>query len=84
VLENRVLYRQKFAAVMDILAPVLDVTLPPAGFYLWPQTPVDDTVFTRELFARAHVNVVPGSFLSREADGMNPGANRIRLALVPR
>ena len=82
VLENRVLYRQKFAAVMDILAPVLDVTLPPAGFYLWPQTPVDDTVFTRELFARAHVNVVPGSYLSREADGMNPGANRIRLALV--
>ncbi|MEN9424711.1 MAG: succinyldiaminopimelate transaminase, partial [Pseudomonadota bacterium] len=65
-----------------ILAPVLDVTLPPAGFYLWPQTPVDDTVFTRELFARAHVNVVPGSYLSREADGMNPGANRIRLALV--
>ncbi|MBO0614864.1 succinyldiaminopimelate transaminase [Thiothrix fructosivorans] len=82
VLENRVLYRQKFAAVMDILAPVLDVTLPPAGFYLWPKTPVDDTVFTRELFARAHVNVVPGSYLSREADGMNPGANRIRLALV--
>lgn len=82
VLENRVLYRQKFAAVMDILAPVMEVTMPPAGFYLWPKTPVDDTRFTRELFARAHVNVVPGSYLSRESAGLNPGENRIRLALV--
>lgn len=82
VQENRALYRQKFIAVMDILAPVMDVTLPPAGFYLWPVTPVDDATFTRELFARAHVNVVPGSYLSREANGVNPGANRVRLALV--
>ncbi|WP_445267860.1 succinyldiaminopimelate transaminase [Thiothrix subterranea] len=79
---NRALYREKFTAVMAILAPVMDVSQPAAGFYLWPQTPVDDKIFTRELFARAHVNVVPGSYLSREADGMNPGANRIRLALV--
>ncbi len=79
---NRALYREKFAAVMAILAPVLEVSQPAAGFYLWPQTPVDDTVFTRELFARAHVNVVPGSYLSREANGVNPGAGRVRLALV--
>ncbi len=82
VQQNRVLYRQKFAAVMDILAPVLDVRLPEAGFYLWPKTPVDDETFTRELFAQAHVNVVPGSYLSREVNGLNPGANRVRLALV--
>jgi N-succinyldiaminopimelate aminotransferase len=79
---NRALYRQKFSAVMDILAPVMDVTMPQAGFYLWPKTPVDDETFTRELFARAHVNVVPGSYLSREAQGHNPGRNRVRLALV--
>lgn len=79
---NRVLYRQKFAAVMDILAPVLDVKMPQAGFYLWPTTPVDDETFTRELFAQAHVNVVPGSYLSRAVAGLNPGANRVRLALV--
>lgn len=79
---NRALYRQKFTAVMDILAPVMEVIMPPAGFYLWPKTPVDDTHFTRELFARAHVNVVPGSYLSRESAGLNPGANRVRLALV--
>ena len=83
VQENRALYRQKFTAVMDILAPVMDVTLPPAGFYLWPVTPVDDATFTRELFARAHVNVVPGSYLSREANGVNPGANRVRLYGCP-
>lgn len=82
VQENRVLYRQKFTAVMDILAPVMDVKMPPASFYLWPKTPVDDETFTRELFARAHVNVVPGSYLSREVNGLNPGANRVRLALV--
>lgn len=82
VQENRRLYRQKFAAVMDILAPVLDVKMPQAGFYLWPKTPLDDETFTREMFAQAHVNVVPGSYLSREVNGLNPGANRIRLALV--
>ena len=67
---------------MAILAPVLDVSLPPASFYLWPKTPVDDETFTRELFVRAHVNVVPGSYLSRAVDGQSPGANRVRLALV--
>lgn len=82
VQENRALYRQKFQAVLPILQPVLEVSLPPAGFYLWPQTPVDDETFTRELFARAHVSVVPGSYLSRPADGINPGAKRVRLALV--
>ena len=79
---NREQYRQKFAAVMEILAPVLDVKMPDAGFYLWPQTPVDDETFTREVFAQTHVNIVPGSYLSRAVNGVSPGANRVRLALV--
>lgn len=79
---NRVLYREKFDAVLEILQPVLDVQRPDGSFYLWPKTPVDDTLFTRELFAREHVTVVPGSYLSREVDGLNPGANRVRMALV--
>lgn len=79
---NREQYRQKFAAVMEILAPVLDVKMPDAGFYLWPQTPVDDETFTREVFAQAHVNIVPGSYLARAVNGVSPGANRVRLALV--
>jgi N-succinyldiaminopimelate aminotransferase len=82
VRENRDLYRQKFAAVLEILSPVLAVTAPDASFYLWPQTPVDDETFTRELFAQQNVTVVPGSYLSREANGINPGANRVRMALV--
>lgn len=82
VIANRQAYRDKFSAVIEILSPVLDVQRPQGGFYLWPQTPVDDTVFARELYARYHVTVLPGSFLSREADGINPGHNRVRIALV--
>ncbi len=79
---NRDLYREKFAAVLEILAPVLDVQLPDGGFYLWAKTPIDDQTFTRDLYVQEHVTVVPGSYLSREVDGHNPGAQRIRMALV--
>lgn len=79
---NRDLYREKFDAVLKILAPVMDVQRPDGGFYLWARTPGDDTLFTRDLFASEHVTVVPGSYLSREVDGVNPGAGRVRMALV--
>lgn len=79
---NRDLYREKYDAVLDILGGVLDVQRPDGGFYLWAKTPVDDTTFTRELFAHEHVTVVPGSYLSREVNGINPGAGRVRMALV--
>jgi len=79
---NRDLYREKFDAVLAILDGVLDVQRPDGGFYLWAKTPMDDEAFTRELFAREHVTVVPGSYLSREVDGTNPGAGRVRMALV--
>lgn len=82
VLANRELYREKFDAVLTILDGVLDVQRPDGGFYLWAKTPTDDETFTRELFAREHVTVVPGSYLSREVNGINPGAGRVRMALV--
>lgn len=82
VAENRALYRRKFDAVLEILKPVLDVNKPEAGFYLWPKLPIDDETFTRELYARENVLALPGSYLSRPAQGANPGANRVRLALV--
>ncbi len=82
VRENRERYREKFDAVLAILAPVLDVQRPDAGFYLWAKTPIDDTEFARRLFAEQNVTVLPGSYLSREAHGVNPGAGRIRMALV--
>lgn len=79
---NREQYRAKFTAVLDILAPVLDVQRPDGSFYLWANTGMDEQQFTRELFATQHVTVVPGSYLSREVEGVNPGAGRIRMALV--
>jgi N-succinyldiaminopimelate aminotransferase len=79
---NRALYRQKYEAVMNILSPVMSVTRPPAGFYLWPQTPIADDQFARELFLQQNVTVLPGRFLSRCAHDINPGQNRIRMALV--
>ncbi|SEE56378.1 succinyldiaminopimelate transaminase [Pseudomonas coleopterorum] len=82
VLANRDLYREKFDAVLDILTPVLDVKRPDGSFYLWAKVPMDDAKFCRELFEQEHVTVVPGSYLSREVDGLNPGAGRVRMALV--
>ena len=82
VVENRRLYREKFTAAIEILKPVLDVYLPDGGFYLWPATPIADTEFTRRLYAAQAVSVLPGTFLARESQGRNPGAGRIRIALV--
>ena len=86
VRENRRLYRDKFAQVMPILQPVMDVRLPDASFYLWAGVPPafggDDAAFARALYAACHVTVLPGSFLAREAADFNPGAGRVRLALV--
>ena len=83
VVANRDMYRQKFAAVTPLLAKVLDVKLPDAGFYLWAVVPGgDDQAFARDLLAQYNVTVLPGSFLARESQGFNPGAGRIRMALV--
>jgi len=79
---NRALYRQKFDAVLKILSPVLNVRRPEASFYLWPETPGNDEEFARDLFAQQNVTVLPGTYLSREAGGQNPGRGRVRMALV--
>lgn len=82
VCASRAVYRAKFDAVLPILASVLSVSMPPAAFYLWPRTPVDGETFAARLFERAHVLALPGAYLGRERDGVNPGADRVRLALV--
>jgi N-succinyldiaminopimelate aminotransferase len=79
---NRTLYREKFDAVLEILSPVMDVQRPDGGFYLWPSVGSDDAAFCRNLYVTEHVTVVPGSYLSREVNGFNPGAGRVRMALV--
>ena len=80
--ENRRLYREKFAAALEIVSPVMEIPTPQASFYLWAKTPICDVQFTRDLYEQQNLNVVPGSYLSCEANGVNPGKNRIRLALV--
>ena len=86
---NRALYREKYARVLPILSPHLEVTQPAGGFYLWPNVGGDDAAFTRELFARQNVTVVPGSYLARttrhgliDSSGSNPGGGRVRISLV--
>ncbi len=83
VVDNRRQYRERFERITPLLAQVLDVRLPDAAFYLWAGVPGgDDQAFARDLYAQYNVTVLPGSFLAREVDGRNPGAGRIRLALV--
>ena len=89
VVANREQYRQKFAAVTPLLEAVMDVRLPDAGFYLWAAVPGgDDVAFAKDMLAQYNVTVLPGSYLAREGHGIgetqgfNPGAGRIRMALV--
>lgn len=82
VIANRVAYRQKFDAVLDVLAGILPVSKPDASFYLWPKTPIKGEVFAQQLFAQQKVTVLPGSFLARDTGGINPGENYVRMALV--
>ncbi|WP_277810871.1 succinyldiaminopimelate transaminase [Chromohalobacter canadensis] len=80
---NRDAYREKFSAVGKILAPVMDFPTPRASFYLWPAVPGgNDEAFARDLFAEEHVTVLPGRYMSRDGAHSNPGAGRVRLALV--
>ena len=89
VIDNRALYKTKFELVTPLLQEVLDVHLPDAGFYLWAgvnrlgtRHAISDTEFAQQLFAEFNVTVLPGSYLARDANGINPGQNRIRMALV--
>ena len=78
VRENRQLYAEKFDAVL----PLLGAQRPEGGFYVWLRTPIDDTEFVRRLHHEYNVLVLPGSYLGREVNGINPGANHVRIALV--
>jgi N-succinyldiaminopimelate aminotransferase len=82
VVHNRRLYREKFAAALPLLGAPLVTSMPDGGFYFWIRTPIDDTVFARDLLAAYNVAVLPGSYLAREVSGVNPGANHVRVALV--
>ncbi|MCC7009950.1 MAG: succinyldiaminopimelate transaminase [Acidobacteria bacterium] len=86
VRENRALYRRKFDALVPMLQPVMGVTRPDAGFYLWARVPAPwgdaDDRFSRDLLAATNVAVLPGRYLGRNAHGTNPGDGYVRMALV--
>lgn len=79
---NRELYRKKFQLVASIVGDLLALKQPPGSFYYWPDVGMDDQLFAKELYASENMTVLPGSYLSREIDGINPGKNRVRMALV--
>ena len=79
---NRDAYRLKFDAVLDILDGHLDVQKPDASFYLWPKVEMSDLDFAQRLFAEQHITVLPGRFIARAAEGINPGEQHVRMALV--
>ena len=83
VRENRRLYADKYKACLPLVKGALQTQMPDGGFYLWIRTPIDDTEFARRLYAQYNVLVLPGSFIARPSAGVNPGANHIRVALVP-
>ncbi len=82
VCENRHLYREKFTAVAALLTGYIQAPIPEATFYLWAKTPINDTDFARQLYQDYNVTVLPGSYLAREVNGINPGKNFVRMALV--
>ena len=88
VIENRKLYAEKFQIITPLLSEVLEVKKPDAAFYLWAKIKqshgrhLSDTEFALTLYREFNVTVLPGSYLAREAHGINPGENFVRLALV--
>jgi len=82
VIENRRQYAEKFKAVTPLLNGSLAVEMPDAAFYLWARTPMSDTEYAKRLYRDYNVTVLPGSFLARDAHGINPGKGFVRLALV--
>ena len=83
VVDNRRRYAAKFAEVTAAIASVLPTSVPQGGFYLWARTPGDDRLYARRLYSQSNLIVLPGSFLGREVDGLNPGSGFVRIALVP-
>jgi N-succinyldiaminopimelate aminotransferase len=82
VVDNRSRYREKFERFKQILDGTLTLQKPDAGFYFWASTPIDDTEFAQQLFARKNITVLPGQYLSRDTEAGNPGAGYVRMALV--
>ena len=81
VRENRALYQEKYAIADQILDGMPGYQGPEAGFFLWLPVENGEEAALR-LWQETGVRVLPGAYLSREADGFNPGQGFIRAAMV--
>ena len=78
---NRRLYQAKFRVASAIFAGVPGYACPEGGFFLW--LPVGDgEAAALKLWVETGVRVLPGAYLGRDVDGVNPGRGYIRVALV--
>ena len=82
VIANRSVYRNKFTSTQSMMARTFNTAAPDGSFYYWPDVEIDDELFATELYRRENITVLPGKYLGRDIDGFNPGANRVRIALV--
>ncbi len=79
---NRTRYQQSFNFAIEEIAKEIVIEQPQAGFYLWLPTPIDDEQFALGLYSQQNVTVLPGKYLARSVNNQNPGADRVRIALV--
>jgi aspartate/methionine/tyrosine aminotransferase len=82
---NRRLYREKFDLADQIIGDRYNYRRPAGGFFLWLDVAAygGSEAVTQHLWREAGLRVVPGRYLAREqADGSNPGADYIRVAMV--
>lgn len=82
VMENRRQYVRKLKKFIEIIGDKMPLQMPEAGFYLWPDVGMDSERFTRLLYERQGIEVLPGAYLAKKSNGSNPGADRVRIALV--
>jgi N-succinyldiaminopimelate aminotransferase len=87
VVANRAEYAKKFRELTPLMQKHTALEMPEAAFYWWLPVPKqfgdDDEAFTKLLYEKTAVTVIPGSYLSRvAANGENPGRAFVRIALV--
>ena len=81
VAENRKSYNDKFSLAADMLKDKVSNVIPEGAFYLWLDVK-DGESYSKKILEKEGLIVLPGSYLSAEINGFNPGEKYVRIALV--
>ena len=81
VAENRKSYNDKFSLAADMFKDKVSNVIPEGAFYLWLDVR-DGQSFSKKILEKEGLIVLPGSYLSAEVNGFNPGEKYVRIALV--